>query len=162
MKNLSKLLFLIFLLILIFSTILSASDKPYNYRETWNSWTDYQRYIYLWGFNDARNRILFDVLFEIKRESGELESRWDEEPSFFDLKKMRNIIQKIQITDDLIAIRDIMTCLYEDPANAYIFFGSMISIASDKLSGEPIENRLPKERKAIKEVEEIMRNFITK
>jgi len=174
MKNLSKLLFLIFLLILILSTSLSASGEPYNYRETWNSWTDYQRYIYLWGFSDARKQIWVDISGIIK------EFREDKTLSLYELKSLIDLTNKIaiietnaSITDyeeiniglkplDLKVIRDIMNDLYKDPANSYISFQNMIFIAKDKLAGKPIENKLIEERKSIKEAEEKMQELLTK
>ena len=174
MKNLSKLLFLIFLLILILSTNLSASGELYNYRETWNSWTDYQRYIYLWGFNDARKQIWVDISSIIT------EFREDKTLSLHELKSLIDLTNKIaiietnaSITDyeeiniglqpfDLKVIRDIMNDLYKDPANAYISFQNMIFMAKDKLSGKSIENKLMEERKSIKEAEEKMQELLIK
>jgi len=174
MKILSKLLFLIFLLILILPTSLSASGEPYNYRETWNSWTDYQRYVYLWGFSDARKQIWVDISGIIK------EFREDKTLSLYELKSLIDLTNKIaiietnaSITDyeeiniglqpvDLKVIRDIMNDLYKEPANSYISFQTMIFIAKDKLAGKPIENKLIEERKSIKEAEEKMQELLTK
>ena len=174
MKNLSKLLFLIFLLILILLTSLSASGELYNYRETWNSWTDYQRYIYLWGFSDARKQIWMDISNIIK------EFRDDKELSLYELKSLIELTNKIAIIEtdvtivdyeeitiglkslDIKVIRDIMNDLYKDPANAYINFEYMAFIAKDSLSGKPIENKLAEKRKSIKETEKQIGDLITK
>ena len=174
MKNLSKLLFLIFLLILILFANLSASGEPYNYREVWNSWTDYQRYIYLWGFSDARKQIWVDIIEIIK------EFREDKTLSLYELKSLIDLTNKISIIEtnasitdyeeiniglqplDLKVIREIMNDLYRDPANAYINFEYMAFMAKDKLSGRPIENKLAEKRKSIKEAEEKMHDLITK
>jgi hypothetical protein len=174
MKNLSKLLFLVLVIILILPTNLSASSGPYNYRETWNSWTDYQRYIYLWGFSDAREQIWVDISSIIK------EFREDKTLSLYELKNLIELTNEISIVEtnasitdyeeinigfqplDLKVIRDIMNDLYKDPANAYISFKNMAFIAKDKLSGKSIENRLEDERKSIKNAEEKRQEFLAK
>ena len=176
MKNLSKLLFLIFLLVLILSANLSASGEPYNYREVWNSWTDYQRYVYLWGFKDSLQAIQFDVANIIT------EFREGKTLSLYELKKVIELANNIAINKwkanitnsneininfnlvkpDIKVIRDIITDLYKDPANAYISFKNMIFIAIDKLSGEHIESKLEDERKSIKESEEELQELLTK
>ncbi|MDD5606839.1 MAG: hypothetical protein PHN37_03205 [Candidatus Pacebacteria bacterium] len=176
MKNLSKLLFFIIFLILILSTSLSASGQSYNYREVWNSWTDYQRYIYLWGFQDAREFICYDICDIIQEFLG------SEQLSIYELVKIINLTNKIDLLEinanivdyeelnlsidtdspDLKAIRDVMTDLYKDPANTYISFEKMIFFAIDKLSGESIENRLEEERKSIKESEKKYQELLKK
>ena len=173
-RTITIIVFLILALLVLTNSIYALSEL-YNYRETWNScWTDYQRYIYLWGFSDARKQIWGDISGIIK------EFREGKALSLYELKSLIDLTNKIaiietnaSITDyeeitiglkplDLKVIRDIMNDLYKDPANAYINFEYMVFIAKDKLSGKPIENKLAEKRKSIKETEEKMRDLITK
>jgi hypothetical protein len=174
MKYLSKLLFYFFIVTLILSSTLSVSSEPYDYRDVWNSWTDYQRYIYLWGFNDARENIWGDISDLIK------EFVDSEDLSIYEIKKIINLSNKIDLTEtnayitdyeeinitldppDLKVIRDVITDLYKDPTNSYISFKNMIFFAIDKLEGKSIESRLTEKRKSIKESEIKMQELLTK
>jgi chlorite dismutase len=176
MKNYfqKKLSLSISILLLLLFISFSASSEPYNYREVWNSWTDYQRYIYLWGFNDARENIWGDISNIIK------EFEESEELSIYDIKKIIDLTNKIDLTEisanitdyeelnvtfdspDLKVIRDVMTELYKDPANSYISFKSMVFFATDKLEGKSIESGLTEKRKSIKESEIKMQELLTK
>jgi len=159
---------------LILSSTLSVSSEPYDYRDVWNSWTDYQRYIYLWGFNDARENIWGDISDLIK------EFVDSEDLSIYEIKKIINLSNKIDLTEtnayitdyeeinitldppDLKVIRDVITDLYKDPTNSYISFKNMIFFAIDKLEGKSIESRLTEKRKSIKESEIKMQELLTK
>jgi len=173
MKNIARILTIIILLVL--ASNIYATAEPYNYREVWNSWTDYQRYIYLWGFKDARENIgLITIAGIIKEFMG------GKVLSIYELKEIINLTSEIDllepnasITDyeelnvsfkppDLKVIRDIMTDLYKDPANAYISFENMIFIAIKKLKGEKVESILEEKRKSVIKSEELIEKLLKK
>jgi hypothetical protein len=159
MKRIIIIFVIVLLLISVLTNTILTKDGHYNYREVWNSWTDYQRYVYLWGFNDGTKYAAY------KFPNGAREITGAKALSVPELNKAFNFADKltiIKITSnitsngdvninfeerDLKIIRDIVSDLYSDPANAYIRFEDIIFIAIDKLSGKPIEKMLEIERK---------------
>jgi hypothetical protein len=97
--------------------------EPTNSAKLWKSWPSSDRLFYLWGFQDGSSSVAFDSLEHAKENA-----------------------QKIALRYDLSQIRDVMTRLYSDPANAYINLSSMVFIARDILDGKKSEELLTKAR----------------
>lgn len=90
---LQKRLSLSILILLLFLFVsFSVSSEPYNYRKVWNSWTNCQRDIYLWGFEDSRHVIFkkITIIQELKN-SQEL-------PNYKLLEKL-NLINEVDLNN---------------------------------------------------------------
>ena len=93
---------------------------------SWQSWNAFERVLYLRGFVDGSSRVLLHF-----RPADE---------------KAIQTAQAAALRYDFSQIRDVMTNLYSDPANAYIGLGAMVFIARDKLDGKNAEVLLTRAR----------------
>ena len=100
--------------------------EPINSARSWKSWNSFERVLYLRGFVDGSSRVLLHF-----RPADE---------------KAIQTAQAAALRYDFSQIRDVMTNLYSDPANAYIGLGAMVFIARDKLDGKNAEVLLTRAR----------------
>ena len=59
---------------------------------------------------------------------------------------------------ELEVLAEVILSLYEDPANSYIPFSDMVSIAQDKLNGKAVEEDLIQARRTVELVERMGRD----
>jgi len=104
-----------------YACITAPGMEPINSARLWKSWNSFGRFLYLRGFQDGASSILFRL--------GQLS---------VDVKTL----QATALRYDLSQIRDVMTSLYSDPANAYIGLSAIVYIARDKLDGKNAEQLL--------------------
>ena len=109
-------------------------DELYNYGRTWTSLSNYTRDFYLWGFRDG--------LVEATFGTGTVGTP----PPILDRKTVEARWESLSWGFDYTVIRDVVSDLYKDPANAFIPFPRMVYIARDKLKGQSIGELLRKER----------------
>ena len=57
---------------------------------------------------------------------------------------------------ELEVLAEVILSLYEDPANSYIPFSDMVSIAQDKLNGKAVEEDLIQARRTVELVERVV------
>jgi hypothetical protein len=98
-----------------------AGFELINYGRKWNAWSNGSRSVYLEGFVDGQSHtyvLLQDDLPAQRREPLRLQTF-----TFYENG----------------TLRDVITSLYSDPANAYVTHSSMVYIARDKLGGKDIE-----------------------
>ena len=137
--------FIIILLLTSLSIhIIFAASSKYNYRNTWNSWSDYNKYVYLWGFEDGSG-------FSATKASDLLVAATGHKPlldSEADLlfEYLERTWWKIGRFDNEVII-DVIDGLYKDASNAYIPFDIIIDIALEKLQGNSVDELLLNERK---------------
>jgi hypothetical protein len=95
--------------------------EPVDSGRLWKSWSAYERLVYLRGFHDG---------------------------SFYAIEHSAppQAIKEIALRYGFTQIRDVITSLYSDPANAYINLSAMVFIARDKLDGQNAEQLLTKAR----------------
>ena len=141
MKKAILLILALFILISIPLNICAKKEEPYNYGETWNGWTEYQKYVYLWGFRDGLQcemiyslTVALEVFPEDNKSMSDHEV--DKQVEFF--KKVDPVFSDF----DLKITRSIMNDLYNDAANSYIYFETMIEIANKKLSGVTLIDKI--------------------
>ena len=104
--------------------------EPINSAKPWKSWSSSDRLLYLWGFQD-----------------GSLHSFNQPDPIDETTKQtLQKTLQKTALRYDLSQIRDVMTRLYSDPANAYISLSAMVYVARDILDGKNSEELLTNAR----------------
>jgi hypothetical protein len=132
----SKMHTAIFFSVLLIPTILYAELT--NYRDYWKNWTDDTRTAYLSGYVDG-SLDAFVRCFPAERFEG------------IDSIATKTIFwatyDSIMFKFELNIIRDVMTSLYNDPANSFIPFSCIARAANKKLLGEEIEPFLQYQRK---------------
>ena len=130
-----------FFVLLVFLSCQVCYSQPYDHAHVWNSWTDFTRDVYLQGFDMGRFEESLEIVLAFARLPENTAS-----DSIHDMIKKVN--EKMVLYFPLESIRNVMTDLYQDPANSFISFDRMIYIARDKLKGESIDKRLEIERKS--------------
>ena len=149
---------------LFFTGVFCFSATRDNYAEIWNAWNDYDKYVYIWGLRDGlleratttSSSVLtqpksFDNVFtkyflyrylgtseEVKKEIEKIEEQRDQAEDI--------VWEFCSSKFDIEVIRSIVTDLYKDPANSYIYISDMCYLSFWKLKGEPIEPILIKLR----------------
>jgi len=140
----------IFIILIVFSSIFLmgfsySTNESHNYGESWASWSDYEKCIYIDGFEDGS----IDVYFRVIELMWEIESLIA--PSEFDkiMSKLLKFGKDLRPPEpsNFFFIISVMTECYKDPANAYIPYAEVFRIAREKLSGKAVEKLLEEKRK---------------
>lgn len=130
---------LLFLGIALTSTPVYSADMQ-DYSKIWTAWGKDGQTAYIWGFIDGGGYALQTVMSEIiasDKKGGKVPK------SFYE-----NIRLKTATLYDENKIIDVITNLYKDPANSYIWFNDMLYIARDSLSGKDVSKAILEARKA--------------
>ena len=136
MKQLTIMLF--FLGFAITSNPVFSADMQ-DFGKIWTAWGKEGKTAYIWGFNHGKKHALIIVGNEIFLSH----NRGDKVPETF----YENIRVNIATLYDTNKIIDVITNLYKDPANSYIWFKDMVYIARDSLSGKDVSNAILEARK---------------
>jgi len=166
MKKIMIVLIILFYL-LSSAELFSAINERINYKIIWDSWSKYEKYVYLWGLKDglmeqptaSSNSLLTHPIFyhdsyPFLEEYGYL-SKYSENIQKV-IKEERSkawdfILQFCLSNITIEIIRDVTTDLYKDPSNSYIYISDMCYLAFWKIKGENIESILIKLRKEASE-----------
>jgi len=127
--NQSKLFYVLILIFVL--NIFSLAQDRYIYAETWDNYT---RYVYLWGFLDGGNST-YDIAADNWLKEGDLLKKPE-------LPKVKAAREKAFLFFNLKINRDVITDLYKEPSNSFIPFDEIVLIACDKLRGDDIEEAL--------------------
>lgn len=124
--------------VMLFVTPLIAQQSPEipglpgmslgNFGREWNLWSDSIRLMYLEGFVAGQSNTYLAMEHDVPEERREA------------------LRLKLFTFYGSVAIRDVMTSLYSDPANTFIRYSSMVYLARDKISGKDIEAMLRRAR----------------
>jgi hypothetical protein len=128
-------------IILLFAIILVkpvATAQAYNYAELWRSWDISAREAYISGVFDGITEAYFVTMKNIAP------NKLLKTPEPVEVKKIREKLF-VQYTRD--QMRDVITDLYKDPANAVISTLDMFFLARDKIEGKDIRIGLAEARK---------------
>jgi len=126
----------IFLLFLFAKTALAA--EPYNYAELWRSWTIVAREAYITGVVDGIAEAYIVTITTVAPD------KFLKTPAPTEVKKTTDKLF-VRYTRD--QIRDVMTDLYKDPANAFISTLDMFFLSRDKIEGKDVGKGLMEARK---------------
>ena len=137
MKQLTIMLF--FLGFAITSNPVFSADMQ-DYGKIWTAWGKEGQTTYIWRFIDGGGHAMITVMNEITAS----DNRGDKVPKTF----YENIRVKTATLYDENKIIDVITNLYKDPANSYIWFKYMVYIARDSLSGKDVSKAILEARKA--------------
>jgi len=136
-------IFLIVYCLLSFTEISYLAEKPSDYGEFWNILSEHEKQMYLLGMRDGMKTVTTNC---IKRFGPYLSKEKESQLAGIDfLTEYKEYINFLSSSDP--TILKVMTDLYKDPANTYIFFVGMVGIAYQKLKGEDIEPLLQEARK---------------
>jgi len=152
-------------LMAIFALILinfAYSDNPYEYGKVWNEWSDYTRYVYLWGFEDGEQMFGSSAIVMLNGIYYDLDDSeaMKKIKNKLDLQEIRDLFLLSRSEIKLENIRDIITDYYDDPANIYIDFPIMIKLAKEKLNGvseDSLKSEIEKYRRFVIERQKIMK-----
>ena len=140
-------IFIIVCCLLFLLEIFCTAKEPYNYGKIWNSWSDHMRSVYIMGLKDGlQKQISFPFIAELKRKEKNVFDKYLKDSEVVKTEEAGNKTLSDFIMFDDEAIRNVMTDLYEDPANTYISFYDMGGIAYRELKGESIESLLREAR----------------
>lgn len=122
-----------------------------NYSDWWNQLSREGKISYLTGVRDGgANAYIVASQAWIPREE------YLEKPTS---QRIDQVIKQVFLRLDVVDIADVMSNLYQDPANKYIDSVDMVYIARNKLLGEHIEDDLASARKeAVDLYEHLKRN----
>jgi len=135
-KKITVILIVVFCFLSLIELFCVANERP-NYKKIWDSWEEYEKYVYLWGLKDGLGeqptascysllthpefyRDSYPFLLEygyLLKYSEDTQKAIKEERS----KAWEFIIQFCSPKIPIEAIRDVTTDLYKDPANSYIY-----------------------------------------
>jgi hypothetical protein len=111
-----------------------------DYAKIWKAWGKAGQNAYIWGLIDGGDHARRAIMSEITAS----EKRGDKVPKAF----YENIRLQTATLYDETKIIDVITNLYKDPANSYVWFQDMVYIARDSLSGKDVTQTLLEARKA--------------
>lgn len=133
-------IFIIVFCLLSFIEISCLAQEPVNYGKMWNSWSDYMRNIYIMGLKDGiQKQITLPFIAQLKIEETDVFDKYLKDSEVVKTEEKGNRILWDFIMFDDEAIRNVMTDLYKDPANAYISIFYMSYLAYRKLKGDSID-----------------------
>lgn len=132
-------------IVLFFLGIALTSNPVYStdmqdYGKIWTTWGKDGQTAYIWRFIDGGGYALQTVMSEIIASD---EKGGKVPKSFYE-----NVRLKTVTLYDENKIIDVITNLYKDPANSYIWFNDMVYIARDSLSGKDVSKAILEARKA--------------
>jgi hypothetical protein len=110
-----------------------------DYNKLWNSWGKEGQTAYLWGYMDGGGNVLLATAGEILKE----DKKTTKMPKDF----YETIRIKTAILHDPNKLIEVMTNLYKDPSNSYIWLNDMVIIARDSLSGNDVSKAILEARK---------------
>jgi hypothetical protein len=119
-------------IILIFAPINVLGADPYNYADLWRSWSIVTREAYISGMHDGIFRATSKTLRAVTPK------QWEE---------VRIIWEPLFLRNTRSQICNVITDLYNDPANAFIFTCDMVFLARDKIEGKDITEGIMDARK---------------
>ena len=111
-----------------------------DYGKIWMAWGNSKQTAYIWEFIDGGSYAMQNVMSEIivsDERGGKILQ------SFYE-----NIRIKTATLYNENEIIDVITNLYKDPANSYIWFQDMVYITRDSLSGKDVTKAILEARKA--------------
>jgi len=126
----------IFFLVVSLKTAVAAD--PYNYSELWRSWGIVGREAYISGVVDGIAEAYFVTLTTVAP------NKFPKTPEPIEITKAR---EKLFVRYTRDQIRDVITDLYKDPANAFIRTLDMYFLARDKIEGKDIAKGITDARK---------------
>lgn len=113
--------------------------KPYDYAALWRSWPTPAQERYVQGFSDA-----ITVAY-LEASLAWLPSK--ERTASSNSKRVRRVRDRLFLQQSPERIPEVMTGLYQDPANAHVFLTDMVFVARDKMKGKDFHTSLRKARK---------------
>ncbi len=137
-----RILFLIMVFLTIPNIVL-AEQAPPNLSKYWQSLTINERICFLNGHNDGSLKVFLEIYGMIsqplnKSESDNLEQLFTEMYINYD-------------AIDLTVLSNVISVLYNEPANSYIEIVDVVRISRYKIQGKSVDNKLLKARKKVQE-----------
>jgi len=137
------------LLMFIFAKTAVAAE-PYNYADLWRSWNVVAREAYITGVVDGIAEAFFVTMTTVAPD------KFAKTPVSTEVKKATDKLF-VRYTRD--QIRDVITDLYKDPANAFVSTLDMFFLARDKIEGKDIGKGLMEARRKAMDTHQLNENM---
>jgi hypothetical protein len=114
---------------------IAGADEPYDYATRWKAWDVYTRTAYVAGVTEAISIAFFTTAGNLTKEPSP-----QEKLRIMDILKFGSAIERKKIIE-------VMTDIYQDPANSYIETVKIFILAQDKIEGKDISKSLEDARR---------------
>lgn len=128
----------LFIFFVIFIPVNSTSSEMFDFGKDWQSLSKNEKQSYMMGFKNGTTQTISMITDEIAT----TQSRGNKIP-----KSLITKIRQIRISNDNAKIIEVISNLYNDPANSYIWYADMVLIANDSINGKDVKQSLLKARK---------------
>lgn len=114
---------------------IARADGPFDYAARWKAWDVYTRTAYVAGVTEAISVAFFTTKGNLTKKPS-----LQEEFRIMDILKFGSAIEKKKVIE-------VMTDIYQDPANSYIDTVKIFVLAHDKIEGKDISKSLEDARR---------------
>jgi len=123
------------ILLLAVSVTAAFAEEGYDYSARWKAWDTYTRIVYIIGMEEGITMAYFMTIGNLSKK-----------PSS---KEQDNILHILKFDSSIKVdkIVEVMTDIYQNPANSYIDTVKVFMLAQDKIEGNDISKRLEDERR---------------
>ena len=125
---------LVIILLLLGVTSLARAGEPYDYAARWKAWDASSREAYVAGVSEAFPIAFFTTTGNLTKKPSE-----KEKALILSILKFGSAIERRKIIE-------VMTDIYQDPANSYIETTKIFIFAQDKIEGKDISKALENAR----------------
>ena len=133
-------IFIIALCLLSFTGISYSNEEPKKFGEAWNSFSNIQKITYISAIDHGITKGISICLMGYTDYFIEREGKDKQKQIAIAGLSILNEYLEIRSTFDIEVISKVVTELYKDPANTYIWISDMYILALLKVKGESIES----------------------
>ncbi len=127
------------LIVLLTMPNMISAESRHDFGKFWKALDPYERRLYLEGHNHGMSNYYTEAIHIFDKDNDKSKTI-----------KMTKLLLEYYIGDaniDMTVMCDVITDLYNDPANTYIEYFYMIPIAREKIQGKSIEDKLLQARR---------------
>jgi hypothetical protein len=137
-----RILFVIMIFLTVPNMVL-AEQAPPDLSRYWQSLTIDERICFLNGHNDGSLKVFLEIYGMISQPLNKYES-----------DNLEQLFTEMYVNYDAIdvtVLSNVISELYNEPANSYIEIGDVVRISRDKIQGKSVDNKLLKARERVQE-----------
>jgi hypothetical protein len=132
---------------------IAFTAAPINYADIWKTWSVVSRGAYIYGVTEGIAEAYIETVTAI---APSISAKKPEPP---EITKVR---ERLFVRDTRNQICDVITDLYQDPANAFVIPLDMFFLARDKIEGKDISKSMMEARKKALEIHKLNEEMKTK
>ena len=123
------------ILLLVGIVSIASADEPFDYAARWKAWDVYTRTAYMIGVDEGISTAFFTTIGNLTKEPSP-----KEQVLIMEILKFGSAIERKKIIE-------VMTDIYQDPANSYIETTKIFILAQEKIEGKDISKSLEDARR---------------